>query len=325
MNAIEFIKNYITEEMFLEYLSKIGAKNIRKIGDVYRSTCPIHKGNNDTTFTFNPEKMLFNCFSECGGGDIFDLVAMMNDLDVEREFVKVVRLVSEEFNIDISNFSLKDIEYSYKKETMEYLKYITGKNDIYNPPFDITVLGERYMLEEYRGLKKDLLIKHGVTFAKDLGKICFEIKNEDGEVIGASLRALGDEKPKWIHRPKSIKTGMILYNLDNVLKKGFKQIIVVEGIMDCLNLINQGIDNVVCTFGDRITEMQKMILLKHFEEIVIGFDNDLAGMKAKKKCIEKLRKMINTKVLLYDCKDPGEIDLTTDEMTIIDWYEYELD
>lgn len=325
MSVVEYIKENITEEMFIEYLNKIGAKNLRKIGDVYRSTCPIHNGDNDTAFTFNPEKMLFNCFSHCGGGDIFDLFAMINDMDIEREFSRVVKLTAEEFKTDISNFDLNEVEYGYKKETLEYLKYLAGKKEIFNLQYDLSVLGSRFALEEYRGISKENLIKHGVSFAKDLNRVCFEIKNEDGEVVGASLRAVGDEKPKWVHRPKSIKTGMLLYNLDNVLKKGFRQIIVVEGIMDCLNLVAQGIENVVCTFGDRITEEQKMIIIKHFEEVVIGFDNDLAGLKAKKKYIEKTKKIINTKVLLYDAKDPGELDLGVDELDIIDWYEYDTD
>lgn len=322
MSAVELMKESITEEDLKDYLIRLGAVNLRKVGDVYRSTCPIHHGHNDTTFTFNPEKKLFNCFSECGGGDIFDLVALANDLDIETEFAKVVQLTAKEFSIDISNIDLKDITYHYKKETLDYLRYLSGKKEVFNDYYDISVLGNRYALNEYRGLDKMQLLKNNVSFANDLNRICFEIKNDKGVTIGASLRAVGNESPKWLHRPKRVRTGMLLYNLHNVLYKGFREVIIVEGILDCLNLVKQGIENVVCTFGDRVTEEQRMILVKHFDTVVLAFDNDVAGIKAKNKQIEKLRKIINTKVLIYDTKDPGELDLSKDSISIVEWYEY---
>lgn len=324
MSPVDFIKDKITADMFLDLIKREGARNVRLVGDVYRSTCPIHKGNNDTTFSFNPNNKLFNCFSECGGGDIFDFIALINDIDIETEFKKVVELTAQEFNIDISNLVLDDIEYNYKKETLEYLRYLNGKKEIFNSPYNLNVLGNRFALNNYRGLNKEQLIEYGVSFANDLNRVCFEIKNQNGIVVGASLRATGEEKPKWLHRPKTIKTGMLLYNLNNVLSKGFREVIVVEGIMDCLNLIILGIENVVCTFGDRITAEQKMLLIKYFDTIILGFDNDVAGMKAKTKQIERLKKIINVKILIYDKKDPGM--LTKEDIgkiKIINWYERE--
>lgn len=323
MSTVDFVKNNITEDMFVDVLRKYGANNLRKIGDIYRCSCPIHGGDNDTAFTFNPSNMLFNCFTECGGGDVFDFIAMVNDIDIETDFVKAIRQTAKEFGINIDGLDLKNVEYSYKKDILDYLRYINGKKEIFNKPYNLNTLGSRYALNEYRGIKKEDLIKYGVSFANDMNRICFEIKDDKGEVVGASLRAVGDEKPKWIHRPKSIKTGMLLYNLNNIDNTQYNSVYVVEGILDCINMIQLGFVNTVCTFGARITPEQMIILMGRFEEVTLAFDNDEAGINAIKKSIDKYRKVINIFVLLYDKKDPGELvkeDL--ENICEVPWYEY---
>lgn len=322
MDIVQFIKDSITVEMFLGLLESSGARNLRKIGDIYRCTCPLHGGDNDTAFTFNPENMLFNCFTECGGGDIFDFIAMKNDIDIDENFKTVIKLTCDEFGINIDNLSLEDVNLSYRKDMIEYIKYINGKNEIYNNPYDLSLLGRRFFINEYRGLNKEFLINYGVSFANDLNRVCFEIKDENNVVIGASLRTVKNDSIKWLHRPKSIKTGRILYNLFDVIQKGYKSVYIVEGIMDCLNLINIGIENVVCSFGARLTKEQILLLVKHFDEVILAFDNDKAGIDARNKAIQKISKLINTSVLVYEAKDCGELrkeDLSN--IKILKWYE----
>lgn len=323
MSAVELIRASITEEVFIDVLKRHGAKNLRREGDGYRSTCPIHGGDNDTAFSFNPNNMLFNCFTECGGGDCFDLIAMLNDIDIDKEFPRVVILTAEEFGISLEGIDIGDISKSYKTETMEYLRYINGKQEIFNNPYNLDNLGQKFAINNYRGIGKNVLSSLNVTFCKDLNRICFPILDIKNNIIGASLRAVGEEKPKWLHRPRSIKTGRVLYNLKNVIDKGYREVFVVEGIMDCINLVNQGIENVVCTFGARITDEQKMILISYFDEVVLFFDNDKAGIEATKKAIEKLHKIITTKYVKYKSKDPGMIDLKTESIEIKDWYNYD--
>lgn len=322
MDIVDFIKSNITPEMFLNLLEESGAKNLRKVGDIYRCTCPLHGGDNDTAFTFNPSNMLFNCFTECGGGDIFDFIAMKNDIDIDEDFKKVIKLTCEQFNISLDNLSLDNINLSYRKEMFEYIKYINGKNEVYNNPYDLSLLGQRYFIKDYRGLNSEFLINYGVSFVNDLNRICFEVRDENNNIIGASLRALKDDNIKWLHRPKSIKTGRILYNLFNVVNKGYKSVYIVEGIMDCLNLINLGIENVVCSFGARVTKEQTMLLIKYFDEVILAFDNDNAGIEARTKAIQRLNKLINTSVFLYETKDCGELkheDLCN--TSIVKWYQ----
>lgn len=309
MRAVDYIKNNIKKEKFLDLLLKHGAKNLRLLGDTYRCTCPIHGGNNDTAFSYNPNNNLWTCFTECGGGDVFTLVAMLNDMDMETQFKEIVSLTAFELGIQIDGMSFENHTEDYLKEVNEWLQYALRRTEIFNQPYDLSKLGTRYRLNSYRGISKEVLEANGVGFLKEMNRYIFPIYNESEEVIGASLRANGNETPKWIHRPKSIKTGQILYNFSNCKGKHSK-VYLVEGIIDCLRLIEIGVPNVMCTFGARVTHEQTMILLKNFDEVVLAFDNDEAGQKAINKFIEKSRKIINISVLVIDkkFKDVGEIN-----------------
>ena len=163
----------------------------------------------------------------------------------------------------------------------------------------------------------------GVTYLKNINRVCFAIKNDKGVTVGASLRAGADETPKWLHRPRNIKTRNLLYNLDNVIRSGVRTVFVVEGLMDCINLVAQGIENVVATFGANLTLEQTLLLVSYFDEVVLMYDNDKAGQSATVKAIERLKKLFSVKVCVYPGKDPGELNLLEDKINLIEWYEYE--
>jgi len=44
--------------------------------------CPIHGGKNGTSFNVDTEKNVFHCFSECGGGNILDLVMKLEQCTI---------------------------------------------------------------------------------------------------------------------------------------------------------------------------------------------------------------------------------------------------
>lgn len=326
MNAIEYIKSNLSEDKIISVLEKHGAKKIRMLGDTYRCTCPIHGGDNDTAFSYNPENNLWCCFTECGGGDIFTLVAMLNDIDMENNFKLVITTTAQELGLDINGMDIGKHTVSYKEEMNKWLRYALKRHEIFNNPYDLSRLGVRYGLKEFRGISNGTLVKFGVGYLKEINRYIFPIFNEDNITIGASLRAVGKETPKWLHKPKSIKTGHILYNLHHCVEQNYRTVYVVEGIIDVLRLYDLGIDNVVCTFGARITEEQKMIIIKHFDKIILAFDNDEAGKKATLKSIDSLRKIIGTHVLLIpeQYKDVGDFKSICDmnECEVLTWVEY---
>ena len=45
-------------------------------------TCTIHGGKNGTSFNIDTAKNVFHCFSECGGGNVLDLVMKLEDCSI---------------------------------------------------------------------------------------------------------------------------------------------------------------------------------------------------------------------------------------------------
>ena len=223
--------------------------------------------------------------------------------------------------------TMEDNSNPYQKEVQEWLKYMLNKDNIYNVAFDIKKLGTRYKINEFRGISSETLIKYGVGYLKELDRFIFPITDSLGETIGASLRANGNAIPKWLHRPKSIRTGMILYNLKECVDAGYDTVYIVEGIIDCLRLIDMGIKNVVCSFGARITDEQVLLLVKNFETVILAFDNDAAGRNATTKAIEKLKKIMNLYVLIItDIKDVGELNNIEEfeKLEVVKWNKWKI-
>ena len=178
-----------------------------------------------------------------------------------------------------------------------------------NKEYDIRNLGQLFKLNNYLSFDKDVLDKYGIFYAKDYNRIAFTIKDEKGVVIGASLRRVDEnENIKWLHRPKSILTGHVLYNLYNIAE--CDTCYLVEGIKDALKLVQLGVNNVVATFGTNITQEQ-ISLLSRFFNLVVVYDNDNGGKKGTLKAISSLRSIFNLYIIdLADIgvNDPYEID-----------------
>ena len=67
LKAIDYIKNSLDDSIIKELLLNSGARSVKKIGREIRCSCPIHKGNNTTAFTWNLENNLWFCFTgDCG-------------------------------------------------------------------------------------------------------------------------------------------------------------------------------------------------------------------------------------------------------------------
>lgn len=304
MNAVDYIKSVLTEEMIMNLLEGKGASNVRKDGQDIRSTCPIHGGDNDTAFVWYTDNWYWKCWKEDIGGDIFNFIEYYYDLN---DFNEIVNKTAEELNLDISKMEIKERTLDYEKDLRQWLSYSIKKQS--NKEYNYRVLGSLFRLNSYRHFTKETLQHFDCFYAKEMNRVGFLIKDEENKTIGASLRRCDDEdNPKWLHRPKGLSTGSILYNLNYVVSKGYRKVYLVEGIIDVASLYQIGIDNVVACFGARLTTEQFDLCIKHFDEIVLAYDNDEAGHKAIKNTIDKYKYFINISYLdIKNYKDVGEI------------------
>jgi hypothetical protein len=62
-----------------EYLESCGHP-LRHTVEGWRGRCPIHRGENPTTFHVSPDGRLWHCFRGCGGGDLIELIRRMEGI-----------------------------------------------------------------------------------------------------------------------------------------------------------------------------------------------------------------------------------------------------
>lgn len=306
---VDKIKGTMNKEKWKEILGKLGCKKIDELGKELRSSCPIHKGDNSSAFVVNTETNLWFCFTRClVGGDIFDLVdAIYNPPNFKSNIVMCCDLLGLSFTNEELN-SIVDRDLREQREFVQRMIANTKKKQ--NNKYNLELLGTHRKINNYRGFDSETLDNHGITFIEELNRVSFPIKDENGVLVGSSCRTINKEVPKWKHYPPSISTGLLLWGLDTI-NKTYDVCFIVEGIIDVLNLRKLGIQNVVCSFGANITKQQiELLIKKGITNIVLMYDNDLAGNKATEKFIDKYRYYFNVKVADLEeigVNDPGEI------------------
>ena len=107
--------------------------------------------------------------------------------------------------------------------------------------------------------------------------------------------------------------GKTLFNLNNLKKykneHGLSEIIMVEGHMDVVSLVQAGFNNVVASMGTALTKDQARILKRYSDKVLISYDGDFAGQKAAIRGLEILQSEgLDVKVVaLPDGLDPDDV------------------
>lgn len=175
---------------------------------------------------------------------------------------------------------------------------------------------------DYRGISIKTYQRFGAFTDPMLeSNIVFPCKDISGNIICFISRHLySNVKPKYKISPPDTRLPLFPNKPVNIINNS---IILVEGIFDALNLIDKGLDNVLCAFGTHTLNKNtkdKLSFLKLMgvEKINIMFDGDIAGIKAAKELEEIIKKteMFDVEVIeLPKDVDPG--DLTKSEVMLI--------
>lgn len=312
MYALEKITGNVDVEKLLEHYG-FDTSNIE--GNMIRSHCAIHGGNNPTAFAFNNDNGLWFCHTnpECGGGDIFTLVEKMEGIS----FVEATKWIANFFNIDINGLELIERKSKNQKEIANFMKVMSKRKDTKEIE-EYIISADVKELKCYRDYKKDTIDKFGLRYVKAIElvkrngdpyklykRLLFPIYMKN-TLIGVSLRATSNnDAPRWSHQPVKLKTGDLLYNYDSVSPGG--NVTVVEGIGDVWAYHEIGV-TAVCTFGAHLTDNQYRMLLMTGCNITLSYDGDDAGRKATSKAITMLKDKANICVVKFnEGEDPANI------------------
>jgi DNA primase len=124
----------------------------------------------------------------------------------------------------------------------------------------------------------------GRVYDRFRGRLMFPIRQGDGRVMGFGGRILDGEGPKYLNSPESplFRKGEGVYGLFEARQaiREADQVIIVEGYLDALALVQAGIAYAVATLGTALTVAQLRLLRRFSGNVIAFFDGDAAGQKA---------------------------------------------
>ena len=313
---------------------------LKRSGRNFFGLCPFHK-EKSPSFSVSPDKQIFHCFG-CGvGGNVIHFVSKIENLG----FKDTLEILASRVNIQLpelegydsdENAKIKSKLYEinqvtatfyhenlYKnssKEAQEYIKKRKLDNNTlksfligYSGVFD-----ELYTYLKSKGFNDNEILSSGLVNKSENGKfidrfrrrLMFPIQDVRNRVIAFGGRVLDDSKPKYINSAENLvySKGRHLFGLNLAKNSQKKNLIIVEGYMDCISLYQRGITNVVASLGTALTESQGRLLRKHSEQVIIGYDADGAGQAATLRGMEILQNMgCDIRILQIEgAKDPDE-------------------
>ena len=149
------------------------------------------------------------------------------------------------------------------------------------------------------------------------GRLIIPVIDGFNNVVAFCGRIITDRKDvgKYVNTKETpvFTKGKTLFNLNNLKKykneHGLTEIIIVEGHMDVISLVQAGFNNVVASMGTALTKDQARIIKRYADKVLISYDGDFAGQKAAVRGLEIFRdEGLDVKVVaLPDGLDPDDV------------------
>lgn len=315
---------------------------LKRNGSRYWGLCPFHH-EKTPSFSVNGEQNLYYCFGCKAGGNVVQFVEEMERLS----YREAVEFLAKQMHMPIPE-THEDPEYEKRRSRNErllnanreaarwyhaqlwdeknrgILDYLhkRGLDDgtirkfgLGAAPNDWDSLtryleGQGYTQEELK-LAGLAVVKEDSRFDMFRNRAIFPIIDLQGQVLGFGGRAMGDAMPKYLNTSDTPvfnkRKGVYAANL---LKKQrqLKRIILVEGYMDVVALVQNGVQGVVATLGTALTNEQARLLKRFAPEIWVSYDGDSAGQHAIMRALEIFeQEAIPARVLMFpDNLDPDE-------------------
>ncbi len=177
-----------------------------------------------------------------------------------------------------------------------------------------------------QGISADLILDAGLVATPEGGgpaydrfrdRIIFPIRDARGRCIGLGGRAMAAEaRSKYLNSPETelFDKGRSLYNHGPAREAAGKgqPLIVAEGYMDTIALVEAGFGATVAPLGTAITEDQLRLMWRIHPEPVIALDGDAAGLRAAMRLIDLALPLLEAGqslrfCMLPDGKDPDDL------------------
>lgn len=315
---------------------------LKKNGSRYWGLCPFHH-EKTPSFSVNGEQNLYYCFGCKAGGNVVQFVEEMEHLT----YREAVEYLAKQIHMPIPE-TQEDPDYERRRsqrerllgankaaarwyhaqlwlpENQRILDYLhkRGLDDGTIRKFGLGAAPEEWdaltRALEQQGYTQEELRLAGLTVVKQetrfdmfRSRAIFPIIDAQGQVLGFGGRAMGDAQPKYLNTSDTPvfnkRKGVYAANMLRK-QRDLKRVILVEGYMDVVALIQHGVNGVVATLGTALTNEQARLLKRYAPEIWVSYDGDSAGQHAIMRALEIFEQEdIRVRVLFFpDNLDPDE-------------------
>ena len=232
-------------------------------------SCPWHK-DKTPSFIWNPKNNSAHCFS-CGRNyGIIDLYLAQG-----MSYLEAVEKLFKQVDIEY-NFSNKDVQdFSYRYPKREH--------------------SDRANVEKYLGLRgiSTKTLDYADVQSDIYGNVAFHYYNSNDILmtvkyrLGRKFNKEKDHNKCWSQKDSDFAP--LLFNMNRI--NPAKPLLIVEGEIDCLSVIEAGYSNVVsipngCANSQWI--QYNWDWLEQFDKIILWFDSDEPGIKARNDILYRL-------------------------------------
>jgi DNA primase len=293
---------------------------LKKNGGRYWGLCPFHN-EKTPSFSVRPDVQVYYCFGCKAGGDVISFVMETEHL----EFIEALKELAERVHMPLPDTTdMTELHRSrteresilalnkraaqwfhsrlWTNDGKPYLDYLyrRGLDDSGIRRFGLGAAGAD-------GQSLTRALRDGDTPEELIVKACLAVKREDrsfdffrgramfpildakGGVVAFGGRTMGDQQPKYLNSPDTpvFNKRRNVYGVHELRKaKNLRRIVLVEGYMDAVSLLNAGVVGVVATLGTSLTPEQVTLIRRYAPEALIAYDGDEAGQKAALRALD---------------------------------------
>jgi len=313
---------------------------LTKKGNSYWGCCPFHS-EKTPSFHVVPDRQIYKCFG-CGkGGGAINFVMELENLP----YRDAVAVLAKRAGMQVPDFGGDNPDFRRRREKLLEMNKQAAR--LFHQWLHAPEGAEGLAYLQRRGLSRQTLTNFGLGFApnswdalitamskqgydkRDLldaglavsnkdgriydrfrNRVMFPIIDVRGNVIGFGGRVMDDSTPKYLNSPDTpvYNKSRNVFALNIAKKSKAGRVILTEGYMDTIALHQAGFDSAVASLGTSLTAEHAQLLSRYFQQAVIAYDSDAAGVSAAQRAIPLLEKAgLQVRVLrMSGAKDPDE-------------------
>ena len=320
--------------------------SLKQRGKEFLGLCPFHDDHKPSMYVV-PAKQMFHCFVCKAGGGVFQWMMQYEKVT----FPEAVAMLAEKASISLptdagapssdgpSRNSLKaitDLAVEFFRSQLfspvgaAALAYARkrGLTDESIAKFALGYAPDSWdalcNAARAKGYGDGLLVAAGLAAPRDGGgcydrfrnRLIFPIYDPTGQAIAFGGRALDEsERAKYLNSPETAlfdkSSNLYALNFSREAVNSSGQVVVVEGYLDAIMPLQEGVANVVATLGTALTDRHVRLLRRYASEAVLMLDADAAGAAAAERALEVfLAQQLHVRVATVQAgKDPCDFVL----------------